>query len=300
MNSAAIETFLTAVAYGTISEAAERLYISQGTASARIAQLEEELGVTLFSRHRGIKAISLTAEGREFLPIAKQYQALDNQASQIRHAAHYRELRIASIDTLNSFLFPGIYAGFSEHHCSIRLYLQTEHSTEIHQLIEHQAIDIGFAGTLHASKNVLSRPILQEDMVILCHEGSPFAMTHDESDLSDADEIRSEISPGFSAWHRSHFPRATERLLTVGTWSLLPSFIGQEGAWTIASTTVAHGVQKKVPGLAIVPFSHDAPPRRMTYYLSYRYPEPWIQEAGEAFVEEIRRHFEGTPYLDVL
>lgn len=49
-----------------------------------------------------------------------------------------------------------------------KLFIQTVHSTEIHRLIEEQAIDIGFAFTLHKSKSVISRPLYKEDMVLVC------------------------------------------------------------------------------------------------------------------------------------
>ena len=38
-----VETFLTVITYGSITAAAERLFVSQSTVSARIQQLEEEL-----------------------------------------------------------------------------------------------------------------------------------------------------------------------------------------------------------------------------------------------------------------
>ena len=48
-----IETFLTAVTYGSISAAAKYLYVSQSTISSRIQQLESELGVQLLIRQKG-------------------------------------------------------------------------------------------------------------------------------------------------------------------------------------------------------------------------------------------------------
>lgn len=53
--------FLTVVREEGINRAAEVLYITQPTLSRQLAQLEEELGVTLF--HRGARKITLTNEG---------------------------------------------------------------------------------------------------------------------------------------------------------------------------------------------------------------------------------------------
>ncbi len=52
-----------------ISEAAEKLYISQPSLSAAIHNLEEEMGVTAFARSN--KGVSVTREGEELLSLAR-------------------------------------------------------------------------------------------------------------------------------------------------------------------------------------------------------------------------------------
>lgn len=55
---------------GTISKAAEKLYIAQPSLTAAIKELEAEFGITIFSRTN--KGVILTAEGEEFLGYARQ------------------------------------------------------------------------------------------------------------------------------------------------------------------------------------------------------------------------------------
>ena len=55
---------------GSISKAAERLYISQPSLTAAIRELEHEFGITIFQRTN--KGILLTTEGEEFLGYARQ------------------------------------------------------------------------------------------------------------------------------------------------------------------------------------------------------------------------------------
>ena len=62
-------TFLAIAANGSFLEAAKRLHITQSTASARIQNLEADLGVRLFVRNRA--GASLTPAGRRFLQHAK-------------------------------------------------------------------------------------------------------------------------------------------------------------------------------------------------------------------------------------
>lgn len=55
---------------GTISKAAEKLYIAQPSLTAAIKELESEFGITIFQRTN--KGVILTKEGEEFLGYARQ------------------------------------------------------------------------------------------------------------------------------------------------------------------------------------------------------------------------------------
>ncbi len=62
--------YFTAVAEtGSLSKAAEKLFIAQPPLSVQIRQLEEELGMALFTRHH--KGVVLTAAGQRLLPQAR-------------------------------------------------------------------------------------------------------------------------------------------------------------------------------------------------------------------------------------
>jgi len=58
---------------GSISKAAERLFLSQPSMTAAVRELEKELSLELF--HRTSKGVVLTTDGLRFLPYARQVQA---------------------------------------------------------------------------------------------------------------------------------------------------------------------------------------------------------------------------------
>lgn len=61
---------VTAAECGTISAAAEKLFISQPSLTAAIRELETEMGVTIFSRTN--RGVIVSREGEEFLGYARQ------------------------------------------------------------------------------------------------------------------------------------------------------------------------------------------------------------------------------------
>lgn len=58
------------VEFGSITEAAKQLFITQPSLSSAVKELEKELGIEIFSR--SAKGIALTVDGAEFLSYARQ------------------------------------------------------------------------------------------------------------------------------------------------------------------------------------------------------------------------------------
>ena len=59
--------------FGSISRAAQELYISQSTISISLIRLEEELGAVLLNRSK--RGVSLTPEGKTVLECAQAIEA---------------------------------------------------------------------------------------------------------------------------------------------------------------------------------------------------------------------------------
>ena len=87
-----IKAFIAVADTLSVTKAAERLHISQPPLSRHIHQLEEELGVTLFTRHR--HGVALTDDGRRLLDKARALDAAGNEfyeaARQMARGQHDR------------------------------------------------------------------------------------------------------------------------------------------------------------------------------------------------------------------
>ncbi|MEM8609640.1 MAG: LysR family transcriptional regulator, partial [Myxococcota bacterium] len=70
MDVLSLRLFLSVAELSGVSAAARQLSLSPASASARLARLEDELGFRLFTRTT--RAVSLTTDGSEFLPYAKE------------------------------------------------------------------------------------------------------------------------------------------------------------------------------------------------------------------------------------
>ena len=66
-----VEAFLAILRNGSITAAAEALFITQPALSRKLKSLEQELGVRLFEREQGRHYLTLTAKWQEFAPLAE-------------------------------------------------------------------------------------------------------------------------------------------------------------------------------------------------------------------------------------
>ena len=76
------ETFLAIAQAGSVSKAAQGLYLSQPAVSRSLKRLEEDLGVQLFDREAA--PLRLTQAGEETL--RREYERILRQAEDMRRA----------------------------------------------------------------------------------------------------------------------------------------------------------------------------------------------------------------------
>ena len=77
MNFRQLQTFVEIVRLGSFAAAAGKLNATQSTISARIQELEHDLGVTLFDRSQ--RKATVTAKGRELMAYAERALALQDE-----------------------------------------------------------------------------------------------------------------------------------------------------------------------------------------------------------------------------
>lgn len=146
MDLEAVRTFVAAAALGQFQGAADDLEVTQQAVSKRIAALEKELGVRLFTRTA--RGVQLTIDGQAFLPHARALlQAAERAAAAVRPGG--RPLRVD---------VPGRRSGPAR---LLRAFRQARPGTELDVVTladANAAIAAIDAGTIDASLRALSVP----------------------------------------------------------------------------------------------------------------------------------------------
>lgn len=174
MNIAHLQVFLTVVEYGSFSEAALKLDMSQSAVSRAIASLEEELGVSLLLRGRfGARP---TRVGERI--IAHAHQIVRSRHSMVREAYLEKGLqsgrvRIASFRSAATHLLPPLIARYSQTYPDVEVLLTEDDPNGVEQSLRDGRADIGLMPLPRSGEDLDTWEIAQDEFVVLLPQSVP-------------------------------------------------------------------------------------------------------------------------------
>jgi DNA-binding transcriptional LysR family regulator len=171
-----IRSFLAVAEAGAITEAAERIGITQPALSRRIQQLEDQLGVQLLERGR--KGALLTEIGRlvqvEAQGIVARYEHMREVVS-----SHQRleggTVRIGGGATAVSFILPEAIAAFQAAHPRVRFQLREAGSSEIATDVVAGRLELGVVTLPVRDHELEVTPLTTDRIVLVARRDHPLA-----------------------------------------------------------------------------------------------------------------------------
>jgi LysR family transcriptional regulator, flagellar master operon regulator len=191
-------TFLAIAAHGSFLEAAKRLHITQSTVSARIQNLEGELGARLFVRNRA--GASMTPAGQRFLQHAKTLVLTVEQA---RHdvglPSRYRaSLRVGGRIALWEEFLPAWVGWMRQTAPDVSIRSEIGFEEDLMRRLIEGTLDIGLMYTPSHAPGLAVEHLFDETLVMVS--------SHPETRWPGDDYIYVEWGPGFYARHRESYP----------------------------------------------------------------------------------------------
>lgn len=162
--------FLTIAETGSLSEAAERLGMSQSGLSRQLKLLEDDVGHTLFVRTgRGVDLNPVGVRLEQAIRPAFNTvdQTLDVLRSEVGHTCG--SIRIAMVYTLSHYFLPRLLARFHQAHPGINTYLLGRGSPAVVSLVKSGRADIGFVYDVAVTVDGLNIDHLFEEHMCLIH-----------------------------------------------------------------------------------------------------------------------------------
>src|SRR5881396_2787413 len=169
-----VEGFLEVARRGSVSRAAEALFITQPTLTARLQGLERELGAALFLRTS--HGMRLTDAGRAWIPFAERaLRALVDGRDALEQVmtASAGHLMIAAAPAVSTYVLPELLQRFVEAHPRVEVSVRTGHSEDVVELVLRDDVQLGLGRAINHPDLDL-RPFHREELVLVCAPDHPF------------------------------------------------------------------------------------------------------------------------------
>lgn len=175
MELAQLEAFLQVAHHRSFSRAAEALFLTQPSVTARIQSLEREIGERLFERTG--RSVTLTDAGDAFMPHAQRALTAVQEGTDSIEAVRHGDIgsiRIGASDTIATYVLPGILKQFRETRPRVHVHLTTGQTEGIVEKL--------LAGETHVAVSRLTQHpeieslhLYNDDLALVCSPSHPFA-----------------------------------------------------------------------------------------------------------------------------
>ncbi|AWT25098.1 HTH-type transcriptional activator CmpR [Corynebacterium provencense] len=167
--------FVSAAEHGSMTAAAEELYVAQSAVSTSVAQLEKRVGTTLFLRHRS-KGLELTADGRELLVRARRILSeLRDAVDAVNPDALRGHLETACFTTLAPFYLPQIWARLAEEYPGMRTNAVELTCPDALEALKERRIDIALVYDVTTDPAVTFEPLQERPAYVGLSVDHPLA-----------------------------------------------------------------------------------------------------------------------------
>ena len=159
-----LEAFVAVVDYGSFSEAARKLYLTQPTISTHIRSLEEELHTRLIIRTT--KKLTITPKGYQLYDSAVRMLDIRNNLFENFTGSKKQIIDLAASTIPSSYLLPELMAGFGRMYPDVYFHSwQTDSAGAISRVLDG-SVDLALTGQNTGDDSCIFIPICQDDMVI--------------------------------------------------------------------------------------------------------------------------------------
>jgi DNA-binding transcriptional LysR family regulator len=284
-----LQAFVEVARRGSVTRAADALFVTQPALSARLNALERAVGAELVIRRRG--GARLTEAGRAFLPYAERaLQAVADGRQVLAELARgvAGHVAIGASPAVSTYALPAILKRFAETHPDVQVAVRTGHSEEVVEMVKRDEVTLGLSRAVH-DLELDSFALYEDELVLVVHPEHRFGRKARIADLADEHFVLFDKASSYHELTSALFleaaitPRSVMELDNIDS---AKKMIEQAlGVAFLPAVAVADEVRGR--RLRVVEISDRRPPRRPIVALRRKHVgEP--SGATAAFLELLR------------
>jgi DNA-binding transcriptional LysR family regulator len=163
-----LQSFITVVRAGSVTAAAEELWVTQPSVSAALSALSREVGVEFFERNG--RRLALSPAGEAFARYATDVLGLLTEgviAAREASGAAALRVRIAAVTTAGEHLAPLLIREFTSQRQDVTVELHVGNRDRVFQLLRARDADVAIAGRPPMEADVMAVPFLKNEIVLV-------------------------------------------------------------------------------------------------------------------------------------
>ncbi len=259
MDTELLKTFLEVSKTRHFGRAAEALYLTQSAVSFRIRQLENQLGVNLFTRHRN--NIRLTSAGERLLPYAENLMSTWLAAKKdVAHTSNHNEISIGASAALWECMLGPWLASIYALHPGIQLEARIAQRQSLVKQVHERQLDLLVTTEPPKMDEFVSQQLLTFELNLFCATPSKHH--------SELNYLRLEWGPDFQHHDAEKTSVEGTPVLTTTSANITRSLLKTLDGYTWLPVRWA----QTMPDLSVI--AHSKPIQRPLYAI-------WLQNSDK-------------------
>lgn len=166
--------FVTVCDTMNMTVAAESLFMSQSAVSQAIAELEKYYDVRLFERLS--RKLYLTQAGEKLLSYARHIIRMNVDVEKDMKALHQNgSIRIGASVTIGANVLPPLVSAFKQTYPETKIEVFEDNTEQVEKRLLSDKTDIGLVEGEITSKDILSTPFMDDELILICGANHRFA-----------------------------------------------------------------------------------------------------------------------------
>ena len=169
-----LEIFIAVAETAQVTKASKKLFVTQSAVSMALAELENQLGGSLFDRHG--RSLVLNARGRYLLPLGKDIIAQVGNIETIMSERNDKltgQINIASSSSVGNYILPYLIGAFKKAHPNVLVNMLVYNTKIVEGMVKDGTVDIGFVEGMVTETDLLIRPWFKDELFVLTAPSDP-------------------------------------------------------------------------------------------------------------------------------
>ncbi len=201
-----LEIFIAVAETAQVTKASKKLFVTQSAVSMALAELENQLGGSLFDRHG--RSLLLNERGRYLLPLSKeilcQVGNVENIMSE-KNDTLSGQINVVASTTIGDYILPYLIGAFKRMHPQVHINMLVHHTRYAESLVLEGKVDVGFVEGQVNNPDTVKRLWFEDELVVIAGPTDPLShksIFDVESDFTNTRWIMREKGSGTVAIFR--------------------------------------------------------------------------------------------------